>query len=47
MNRASAVTTWLGGTACVPRAWRSSPRTTMIRTKHVVISRIAGARLKT
>src|SRR6185312_2541951 len=47
MNRASVVITWLGGSCCVPMAWRSKPSTTTIRTKLVVISRMAGARLST
>ena len=34
------VSTWLGGNCCVPIACRSKPSTTMIRTKHVVISSI-------
>ena len=47
MNSAIDVITWLGGSCCVPRACRRRPSTTMIRTKLVVISRIAGARLTT
>jgi hypothetical protein len=43
MNRASAVVTCGGGSDCVPIAWRSSDRTMMMRTKHVVIRRIVGA----
>ena len=39
--------TWLGGSCCVPIACRSRLSTTMMRTKQVVISRIAGARLRT
>ncbi len=47
MNSAIDVITWLGGNCCVPSACRNRPNTTMIRTKLVVISRIAGARLIT
>ena len=47
MNSAIDVITWLGGNCCVPSACRNRPSTTMIRTKLVVISRIAGARLTT
>ena len=47
MNMASDVMTWLGGSCCVPKACRSSPSTTTIRTKLVVISNTAGARLST
>ena len=47
MNIAIDVITWLGGNCCVPSACRSRPITTMMRTKLVVISRIAGARLTT
>ena len=47
MNSAIDVITWLGGNCCVPSACRNRPSTTMIRTKQVVISRIAGARLTT
>ncbi len=46
-NRANEVITWLGGSCCVPMAWRRSPKTTTIRTKQVVIKRTAGARLST
>ncbi len=46
-NRANDVITWLGGSCCVPMAWRNSPSTTTIRTKQVVISKTAGARLST
>ena len=41
------MSTWLGGNCCVPNACRNKPKTTRIRTKHVVISRIDGARLTT
>ena len=47
MNSAIDVITWLGGNCCVPSACRNRPSTTMIRTKPVVISRMAGARLTT
>ena len=47
MNRRIDVITWLGGNCCVPSACRNRPSTTMIRTKPVVISRMAGARLTT
>ncbi len=47
MNRAIDVITWLGGNCCVPSACRNRPSTTMIRTKPVVISKMAGARLTT
>ena len=47
MNSAIDVITWLGGNCCVPSACRNRPSTTMIRTKLVVISRMAGARLTT
>ncbi len=47
MNTASDVITWLGGNCCVPSACRSSPSTTVIRTKQVVIINMAGARLTT
>ena len=43
MNIASPTSTWLGGSCCVPIAWRSSDSTMMIRVKLVIISRIAGA----
>ena len=42
MKMASDVRTWLGGNCCVPNACRSKPSTTTMRTKLVVISRIAG-----
>src|SRR2546429_3550606 len=35
MNMASVVSTWLGGSCCVPIACRNSPSTTTIRTKLV------------
>jgi hypothetical protein len=47
MNRANEVITWLGGRVCVPIAWRKRLSTTTTRTKQVVISRMAGARLST
>ena len=47
MNIASDVITWLGGSCWAPSAWRSKPSTTTMRTKLVVINRIAGARLIT
>ena len=47
MNMASVVSTWLGGSCCVPIACRSSPKTTTIRMKLVVMRRIAGAKLST
>ena len=34
--------TWLGGTACVPSAWRSSDSTITMRVKPVIISSSAG-----
>ena len=37
------MTTWLGGTFCVDIAFRKKPMTTTIRTKEVVIIKIAGA----
>jgi hypothetical protein len=47
MNRAIDVTTWLGGDCCNPMACLSNPSTMTIRTKHVVISKMAGAMLST
>src|SRR4029077_10151578 len=47
INMASVVMTWLGGSCCVPIACRKSPSTTTIRTKLVVINKMAGARLST
>ena len=41
-NRDSPTRTWLGGEVWVPRAWRSSDMTMMMRVKLVVISTIAG-----
>ena len=41
-NNASDVITWLGGNCCVPIAWRKNPSTTTIRTKLVVINKIAA-----
>ena len=45
INNASDVMTWVEGSVCNPKAARSRPRTTTIRTKQVVIKTIAGARL--
>ncbi len=47
MNIASDVITWLGGSDCVPSACRNMLKTTITRTKQVVIRRMAGARLST
>ncbi len=47
MNSAIEVITWFEGNCAVPSACRSSPSTTAIRTKQVVIIRMAGARLTT
>ena len=46
-NSDNVVITWLGGSCCVPIACRSKLSTTTIRTKHVVINNMAGARLST
>ncbi len=47
MNIASEVMTWFGGSDCVPSACRNMLKTTITRTKQVVIKRMAGARLST
>ena len=46
-NSASVVMTCVGGRFCVPMACRSRLSTTTMRTKQVVISSAAGARLST
>ena len=46
-NSASVVITWVGGRFCVPIACRNRLSTTTMRTKQVVISSTAGARLST
>ena len=41
-NSASPTMTWLGGADWVPRAWRSSESTMMMRVKLVIINSAAG-----
>ena len=41
-NSDSPMTTWFGGAACVPSAWRSSPSTMTMRVKPVISSSVAG-----
>src|SRR3954470_19415663 len=42
-KRARPVSTWLGGDVCRPRAFRVSPRTTMILVNEVASSSTDGA----
>src|SRR3954466_11609451 len=42
-NRAMPVSTWFGGDVCRPRAFRVSPRTTMILVNEVARSSTDGA----
>src|SRR3954466_14848420 len=42
-NRAMPVSTWFGGDACMPSAFRVSPRTTMILVNEVARSSTDGA----
>ncbi len=45
-NRARPTSTWLGGEVWVPSAWRSSESTMMMRVKLVIISSMAGRKLR-
>jgi len=36
---------WFGGAVCVPRAWRSSDNTMMMRVKPVIINMAAGMKV--
>ena len=45
-NSASPSSTWLGGADGVPRALRSRPKTMMMRVKLVIISKIAGRKVR-
>src|SRR4051812_30773475 len=47
MKRERPTSTWLGGSEAVPRAWRRSDMTMMIRVKLVIMIRMAGARERT
>ena len=44
-NSARPITTWFGGAACVPSAWRSSDSTMTMRVKLVISSSTAGRKL--
>ena len=41
-NRASPISTWLGGEDCVPKAMRNNDRTMIMRVKLDIMSTIAG-----
>ena len=44
-NSASPSSTWFGGAEGVPSAFRSRPKTIMMRVKLVIISRMAGIKV--
>ncbi len=46
-NRDSPMSTWLGGACCTPRACLRREKTMMSLVNEVIMSRIAGARVRT
>jgi hypothetical protein len=45
-KRLRPITTWFGGAACVPSAWRSRLSTMTMRVKLVISSSTAGRKLR-